>query len=209
MQGFSNYYEAAVLDAILANYTNIYLALFTAGPNEDGTGTEVGTGSYARKEVASADLTRTGSTIANDNNIEFVKATASWGLIVGSGAFDASTSGNLLWGSYLLADGASWLYAVAVSDDTVYCPGHGLADDTPVVISALNEESLPGGLSEGNQLFLINGTTDTLQLSATSGGSAVNITSGGYLRLAESGAQTIAKGTIFRFDAGAYELSLV
>lgn len=209
MQGFSNYYEAVVLDALLADHTDFFHALFTVGPTEAGGGTEVSGGSYARKQVATADFTRTGSAITNDNNIEFVKATASWGLVIGHAVFDASSAGNMLFGGYLLADGASWKYAVAVADDTIYMPGHGFADDTLLVASALNELALPGGISEGDQRYVINSTTDTLKLSATLGGGAVNITSGGPLRLAESGAQTIAKGMIFRFDAGEFSLTLV
>jgi hypothetical protein len=42
-------------------------------------------------------------------------------------------------------------------------------------------ESLPTGLTEGTVYFVVGATTDTFQVSATSGGSAVNITAIGDL----------------------------
>jgi hypothetical protein len=45
-----------------------------------------------------------------------------------------------------------------------------------VVVWAVPGDPLPTGLVEGTVYFVINGTVDDLQLSATSGGAAVAIT---------------------------------
>lgn len=95
---FSNYLETELLDHVFANnaYTapsTIYVGLFTSNPAEDGSGTEVSGGSYARE---SASFTVSGNTATTSAAIEFTTATANWGTITHIGIYDASTSGNLL-----------------------------------------------------------------------------------------------------------------
>lgn len=86
--------------------TNMYVALFTVTPNEDGTGgTEVTGGAYARVAVTTGtsgsgagsgwtDPTATSSS-TNVGDIVFATATAPWGTVVSSGLYDAITGGNL------------------------------------------------------------------------------------------------------------------
>lgn len=80
------------------NYTspaNLYVALFTVMPADDGTGgTEVTGGSYAR--VAATFTAAASRSVENTAQVQFPKATASWGSVVGFGIYDASTGGNLL-----------------------------------------------------------------------------------------------------------------
>jgi hypothetical protein len=96
--------EAGLLDHYfdLASFpapANLFVALFTAAPNDAGGGTEVSGGSYARVNVATgtAQWTRTGSTVTNDNPITFPTASGSWGTITHVAVMSASTSGTLLW----------------------------------------------------------------------------------------------------------------
>lgn len=81
----------------------IYVALFTAAPDDTGGGTEVAGGSYARAAVTNNDTNFPVPTVgisANANAITFAQATASWGTITHFAIFDASTSGNMLiWGA--------------------------------------------------------------------------------------------------------------
>jgi len=92
----------------------LYVGLFTANPTDSTAGTEVTGGSYARVAVTSslanwAGTQSAGSTTAssgssgttsNNNTITFPAPTANWGVVTGSGIFDASTGGNLLfWGA--------------------------------------------------------------------------------------------------------------
>lgn len=97
----SNYLEDKVLDHILGTTaytmpTTVYVALYTAAPNDAGGGTEVSGGSYAR-QTAVFDAASSGAT-QNTANIDFVSMPAC--TVVAIGIFDALTSGNLLvWGT--------------------------------------------------------------------------------------------------------------
>lgn len=95
---FSNYLETKVLGHVFGGtaYTaagTLYLALFTTNPAEDGSGTEVTGGGYARQTVA---FTVTGNTASNTAAVEYPTATANYGTVTHVGVYDASTGGNLL-----------------------------------------------------------------------------------------------------------------
>lgn len=82
--------------------TDIYLALFTTLPADDGTGgVEVTGGSYARVDVGPDDAmwnTPSGDDgiFSNLNTVSFPGPTANWGNVIGAGLFDASSGGTLL-----------------------------------------------------------------------------------------------------------------
>lgn len=97
---FSNYLETELLDHVFANnaYTapaTLYLALHTATPDEDGSGTEVSTSgtAYARQTVA---FTVSGNTATTSAAVEYATATANFGTVSHVGIWDASTAGNLI-----------------------------------------------------------------------------------------------------------------
>ena len=102
---FSDYLELELLDQVFGALawtapSNVYIALSTADPLDDGSGlAEPSGGSYARKLVANNKTTwTTASTGALSNAIviEFVAATASWGTITHFAVYDALTGGNML-----------------------------------------------------------------------------------------------------------------
>jgi hypothetical protein len=107
----SDYLEGKILDHVfgLASYTapaNLYVALFTAAPNDAGGGTEVSGNAYARVQVtnSSATWTRTTSTISNSIDITFPAPTPSdWGTLTHFAVFDASSGGNQIGWSSLTA----------------------------------------------------------------------------------------------------------
>jgi len=95
---FSNYLETELLDHVFAGNAYsapaaVYVGLFTSNPDEDGSGTEVSGGSYARQ---AGSFTVSGNTATTTAAIEFPTATASWGTITHIGIYDASSAGNLL-----------------------------------------------------------------------------------------------------------------
>lgn len=95
---FSNYLETKVLDHVFSNtaYTSpsaVYVALFTTDPAEDGSGTEVSGGGYARQ---AGSFSVSGNTATTTAAIEYPTATADYGTVTHVGIYDASTSGNLL-----------------------------------------------------------------------------------------------------------------
>jgi hypothetical protein len=95
---FSNYLETKVLDHVFTNtaYTSpsaVYVALFTSNPAEDGSGTEVSGGGYARQ---AGSFSVSGNTATTTAAIEYPTATDNYGTVTHVGIYDASTSGNLL-----------------------------------------------------------------------------------------------------------------
>lgn len=109
MAAMSDFLEDTILKMVLnsVQYTEpatVYIALFTAAPNDAGGGTEVTGGSYARKaETASFTVAGTATRASNTAAITFVTATASWGTVTHVGIFDAVTGGNLLFHGALTA----------------------------------------------------------------------------------------------------------
>ena len=99
---FSNYLEDSLLDHIFDDpaYSppaNVFIALYTATPNDAGGGTEVSGGSYARQSTAAADWNAASSgSKDNANAITFPEATAGWGTVTSFGLRDAVSGGNLL-----------------------------------------------------------------------------------------------------------------
>lgn len=85
--------------------TTLYVALFTAAPNDAGGGTEVSGGSYARVQRNPGDANWSAPTGGNGQTsnvaaIDFGTASASWGTITHFGIMSASTGGTLwVWGA--------------------------------------------------------------------------------------------------------------
>lgn len=62
--------------------------------------------------------------------------------------------------------------------ETITLPAHGFSNGNEVTYSNGGGTNI-GGLTTGTNYFVIGATTDTIQLSATSGGSAINLTNPG------------------------------
>lgn len=106
MAAMSNYLENALINATLRNTaytspTTVYVGLFTTDPLDDGSGTEVSGGSYARQ---SATFAAPSNGAASTNaDIQFPQATGNWGTVTHFAIFDALTSGNMLYHGALTA----------------------------------------------------------------------------------------------------------
>lgn len=78
----------------------LWVSLHTGTLLDDGTGTEVSGGSYARVQRNPLDanwsFSGVGGVITNAAEILFPSPTANWGVIIWAGVWDASTVGNLL-----------------------------------------------------------------------------------------------------------------
>lgn len=97
--------------------------------------------------------------------------------------------------NYILvtAGSTSTVTITIASPAVVTWASHGLPNNAQVVFTTTG--ALPTGLTAGTTYYVINGTTNTFQVSTTSGGSAIN-TSG-----SQSGTQTATAGsTITQFD---------
>jgi hypothetical protein len=60
--------------------------------------------------------------------------------------------------------------------DTIRSTAHGYANGAKVTIYG---DTVPAGLTEGSVYYVVNAATDTFQVAATSGGSAIDLTSTG------------------------------
>jgi hypothetical protein len=69
-------------------------------------------------------------------------------------------------------------------------------------------ESLPTGLSAATLYFVVGATTDSFQLSLTSGGAAVDISALGDLGWAKTIPETFASAGNLTIAIGAYDLDL-
>lgn len=103
----SDYLENELLDHVLGggDYprpATVYVALYTATPNDAGGGTEASGGSYVRVAVTNNATNWPAAANGSKSNgtaITYAAATADWGTVVAFGLFDALSGGNLLyWG---------------------------------------------------------------------------------------------------------------
>ena len=105
MSAFSADLEDKVMNHVLggSDYTRlatVYLALFTAAPNETGGGTEVSGGSYARLAItnnATNFPAASGGQKTNGIALTFPAASASWGAVSHWAIMSASSGGLLLF----------------------------------------------------------------------------------------------------------------
>jgi hypothetical protein len=157
-------------------FASLHSAYSTTGTNEL-TG---GSPAYARKSVTGA---------AASGRSKVFTPSAAFDVPAGStvawvGRWSASTSGTF-WGMGPAGGGARRQFNVSdaadVTANTIDSPAHGLSAGNQVVFWAASGASLPAPLAEGTIYFVIAAglTTDVFSVSATSGGSAIDITGNG------------------------------
>jgi len=106
-------------------------------------------------------------------------------------AFSVPAAATVAWIGYWDTSGPTWQgyspnrqagdpgptkYVVDVAADTIEAPAHGFVNDARITFFG---GAAPGGLTEGVHYWVVNATTDDLQVSATQGGAAINLTSQG------------------------------
>lgn len=175
---FTNFAKNLMLDALDESATNgikfwsLHSAYSTTGTNEL-TG---GSPAYARKGATYAGA-GSGSKASSANAVFDVAAasTVAW-----VGRWDAVTTGNFhgmapAGGSARRQFGVN---AAGVTANTIDSPAHGLSAGNQVVFWNSSGAAIPTGLSEGTIYFVIAAglATDVFSVSATLGGSAIDIT---------------------------------
>ncbi|MCG7203959.1 phage tail fiber protein [Streptomyces arenae] len=166
--------RAAALAGGLTNAIT-HISLHTAAPNSAGSNELTG-GTYARKSVTWG----TPSSGAASSSGQITHDVPASSTVAAYGYWSASTSGNFLGWAPL--NGTAHEVATAdVTANTLTSPAHGLANGTRVLVFPLMAEALPGGLSAGTVYYVVSSATNTFQLAATAGGSAIDITSGTHL----------------------------
>lgn len=147
------------------------------GTNSSGTEATGGSPAYARQGVtwgtaASGQKSNTGAL-----TFDVPAGTFCWFTL-----YDHVTANSGNYKGLIPFGGSSALKGFASSDvvgnDKFFSGAHGLANADRIQINNVFAESLPTGtgISEGAVLFVVGSTTDTFQLSTTSGGSAIDVT---------------------------------
>lgn len=151
-----------------AKFASLHSAYSATGTNELSGGTPA----YARK-AATWDAAASGSKAINGTIVFDVAAAAVvrfvgfWTAVTGGTFLGMSPNAGTIPQAFVVPD---------ASADVLECVAHGFVNTDTVVVWAVPGDPLPTGLVEGTVYFVINGTVDDLQLSATSGGAAVAIT---------------------------------
>lgn len=191
---------------------SLYLALHTADPGDGGTqsSSEVTYTGYARAAAArsSAGFTVSGKNVSPTVEASFGKRT------------DAGTLTALFWsvgtaptgaGNLLLRGGIGGAPRpfAAGTNDSVVCPGHGLAVDDRIVFWQYEGLGLPGGVVEGTAYWVKTAPdADSFTVSATQGGATLDLTSSGQgtcqkltpLVISQNVTPKLETGTVIKFQ---------
>lgn len=171
----TTFFSNKILDHMLRNqsYTppaTIYFSLNTGDPGDTGANEAAVTriaGTYAAAASKSIALSATVAIL----NCPAVT-------VVAFSIWDALTTGNCLWNGWL--SGAPKAFSGDVAD-LFTCPNHGFTTDDKVVFYDDGVGTLPTGVAEATQYFVLASglTTHAFKVSTSSGGSALDITAVG------------------------------
>ncbi len=141
-----------------------------------------------------------------DNTAQISVPIAAGTTVMVGALYSAVTAGNLEgWfqiGSTLRGVGT----VVTIAGDAISSNGHGLANTNRVFVTTVAGEALPAGLSATTLYFVVGATTDTFQVSLTSGGAAVDITGLGDVAWFRTVPETFASAGNLVIAAGALDL---
>lgn len=165
----------ATASATNPDFASLHTAYSTSGASEVTSTSPA----YARKAITwSSPLA--GSTALNGTLPAFDVATGQTAMWVGF--WDAVTAGTFL-GMQALGGQAykdAMCEAADITSNFVFCDSHGYVLDNRVVFWPIAGIALPGGIAQGTVYWVVGSpTTDSFQVSATQGGSAIDLTDPG------------------------------
>lgn len=174
-----NTYRGTNDTAPAAVYAGLITAITTA---EAGTVTEASFAGYARVAITFGAPAGAlgGRQIANTAAVLFAaKTDAGAATIVAVGIWDALTVGNLMDVIPLTSIDPFAFVSDDIATDLLKAPAHGVTTNQKVRLeSFVGSVTLPTGLAENTEYFVIASglTVDVFKLSATQGGSAIDLT---------------------------------
>ena len=202
MSDLSTYLSNTLLNHALRNQaytppTAVYMSVHTADPGLTGTN-EASGGSYARQAVTFAAASS--KSVTSSATVTFSGMPG--GTFTHVGLWDAASSGNFYAGA---PAGNVLMYAAAqASTDQFTSYTHGLAAGDKVVVANDGGAGLPGGVVAGTIYYVISSglTTDIFKISATSGGSAFDITTDGECIVRKVTSKTLDAGDVYEIASG-------
>jgi hypothetical protein len=171
------------------------LALMSVNGTDATAGTEVAGGSYGRQTIAASAASTTSGTSskANSGTPSFTAMPATE--VQGWEIWDSAGTARK-WRGLCSPQSAT----AQDTGDTITKTAHGLVNGDRVVFQ---DGYVPAGLSAATTYFVVNKTTNTFQVAATAGGSAIAITAdnssviyGIVLNIASGGAVNVAAGAV-------------
>lgn len=161
---FTNYSRNSMLNAVNITHT---------GAAETFTGAELSGGTYSRATTPFGTASNLSKVQTSVGTIEGVAASRTLRWLVG---YDALSGGNELVRSPIGSSQNSFFeFTVRAATDMLEVPNHSfVTNDTVTLLDS--RESLPSGITQGNIYYIINYSSDSLQISDTSGGATVNVT---------------------------------
>lgn len=125
--GIQNTIKQSILEDLIPQGVDRYVALFTIAPEPNDSGTELSGNGYARVAHQDWDIQIDGSAMYRINAgaaIEFPVATGDQIGIVAVGIFDAAVGGNLIWSMLTRnGDGIPIRYDVTTGDQARFVAG--------------------------------------------------------------------------------------
>ena len=156
-----------------------------AGAYTDLGVTETSGGSYSRQPITWA----VASSGTRTNSAPITIPIAAGVTIQTVGVWDTGGASQGFWQIGSTVNGVG---TATASTETIASFGHGLSNTDRVFVTAPAGSSLPAGLSATTLYFVVGATTDSFQLSLTSGGAAVDITANGEVAFFRTVPQTFA-----------------
>jgi hypothetical protein len=182
---FNDLAKNAALTGLAASITHIGVNTLVTAPPTDGTpgtgataaATEATGGSPAYGRLAATWATAATGQDANSATLLFDVPAGTYGFLTFWNASTGNT-GTQYRGYVPINGGVKGFGTVDAADltaNTITSNAHGLVNTDRVIVFNVFAETIPGGLTEGAVYFVVGATTDTFQVSLTSGGSAVDL----------------------------------
>jgi hypothetical protein len=150
------------------------------GTNMNATEATGGAPAYARQAVTWG--TAAAGQLSNTNAMTFDVPAGTYAFFPLMSAVTGNTNN---YRGYLPFNGSvkgfGTVDTAGVTSNAIQSAAHGYANADRVLVYNVFAESLPAALVEGTLYFVVGATTDTFQVSLTSGGGAVDITGTGEM----------------------------
>lgn len=188
---------------------SVYVALHTADVAEGSAqnSNEATYTGYGRVAVArsASGWTVTGKTGVNAADVTFGQCTSGlpaptvqvmshWSV-----GFASSGASTVMWSGPIASDPHVF---TATSADTLTVPGHALSVNDQVVAYPTQGSTLPTGLTEGTVYYVKTASGNDITLSATLGGSTLDLSAAGAGVILKASPLAVGNGITPKFDAG-------
>jgi hypothetical protein len=184
-----------------------YIQLHSGDPGEAGTTNVV---NVARVQAAFGAAA--GGTLSNTGNIDFASMPAvtapgvvGWSVWDAAGSGGPPTGGNCFWTGWFSTVGRVGVVdAAGITSNDIISPAHGFIADDRVVFEAIEGEATPTGIALGTLYFVLSAglTTDTFNVSTSSGGGELDITAKGAVMARKVDGKTTNLNDTFRIATG-------